>query len=141
MNALHWLILPVFVHVALVIIVGLVMARERYKIIAGGAVKLADFRAGQARWPGRLRQLTENYANQFELPVLFYAVVALIVATGTSDMVQAVLASGFAASRIVHTLIHTGANVIRQRMLAFMAGVAIICAMWIWFALRLFVIG
>ena len=65
----------------------------------------------------------------------------VILATGLVDWPAAVLSWGFIASRVVHTLIHTGANVVVRRFQVFLAGFAMIVLLWAWFGLRLFVIG
>jgi hypothetical protein len=97
---------PVFVHVVLVI--GLVIATGRGRVAAvrAGEVRLKDIALDSSRWPERLRKLANNYQNQFELPVLFYAVMALLIATGLADGVTLVLAWAFVASRLVHSFIH-----------------------------------
>jgi hypothetical protein len=51
------------------------------------------------------------------------------------------LAWVFVASRILHSLIHTGSNVVMQRGLAFVVGFFAVGLMWAWFGLRLFLIG
>ena len=57
------------------------------------------------------------------------------------DWLQVALAWGFLASRVLHSVIHMGSNVIMQRGGAFLLGFAAIGLMWLWFGLRLFVIG
>lgn len=132
---------PVFVHVVLV--VGLVIAtgRGRVAAVTAGEVRIKDIALDNSKWPERLRKLGNNYQNQFELPVLFYAVVALLVATGRADGVSLVLAWAFVASRLVHSFIHVGSNNVVHRLFAFGAGLAFVAAMWLWFAVRLYVSG
>jgi hypothetical protein len=85
-----------------------------------------------------VRKLSNNYSNQFELPVLFYALVPLLVTTGLADWPQVAMAGGFVASRIAHSAVHTGGNMVMTRVKAFGVGVVAIVAMWLWFAARLF---
>jgi hypothetical protein len=132
---------PVFVHVALVLAVLIATGRGRVAAVRAGEVRLRDVALDSSRWPERLRKPANNYQSQFELPVLFYALVALLVATGLADGVSLVLAWAFVASRLAHSYIHIGANYPPHRLVAFAAGVAILAAMWLWFALRLYVIG
>ena len=58
-----------------------------------------------------------------------------------ADWLQVALAWVFVASRILHSVIHTGSNIVTQRGLAFVLGFAAVLLMWIWFGLRLYVIG
>jgi hypothetical protein len=56
-------------------------------------------------------------------------------------VVTLVLAWAFVASRLVHSFIHVGANNVVHRLFAFGASFATLAAMWLWFALRLYVTG
>ena len=132
---------PVFVHVVLVLTVLIATGRGRVAAVRAGEVRLKDVALDSSRWPERLRKPANNYQSQFELPVLFYALVALLVATGVADGVSLLLAWTFVASRLAHSYVHIGTNYPPHRLVAFTAGVAILAAMWLWFALRLYVIG
>jgi hypothetical protein len=132
---------PVFVHVVLVITLVIATGRGRVAAVRAGEVRLKDIALDSSRWPERLRKLANNYQNQFELPVLFYAVMALLIATGLADGVTLVLAWAFVASRLVHSFIHVRANNVVHRLFAFGASLATLAAMWLWFALRLYVTG
>jgi hypothetical protein len=135
------ILLPVFAHVALVFYVLFLVGRARYVAGSTGAVKLQDIALDDKGWPDEARKKANNYRNQFELPVLFYALVAFLLITSKADMAEVVLAWLFVASRFVHAAIHLGSNKVRRRGLAFMVGVAILAVMWIWFGLRLYFLG
>ncbi|CAN5142285.1 MAPEG family protein [soil metagenome] len=141
MTSTQWLLAPAFIHVAIVMVQGLRMAAGRTAAFRSGRVKLADADDGKLSWPAPVRHLSETYSNQFEIPVLFYAILAFLLITGFGDNVQIVLAWVFAAARIVQTVVHTTTNNIRQRGLSFGVSVLALLAMWIWFGLRLYAIG
>lgn len=141
MTQVQWLLLPAFAHVLLVFAVGGMMGRARVRAARAGRVKLRDVAVDNSRWPDDVRKIANNYQNQFEVPVLFYAALALIVATGLADGVMAALAWVFVASRVVHSFIHTGSNVVINRFRVFLFGFAVVVLLWAWFALRLYVIG
>ncbi|MBC8035758.1 MAG: MAPEG family protein [Rhizobiales bacterium] len=141
MTETQLLLLPAFVHVMLVMVIAARMGRGRVRAVRSGLVKLGDVEKDPSKWPADLRALSNNYRNQFELPVLFYAVLALLVATGLADSFTIVLSWAFAGTRIVHSFIHTGGNVVIHRFYAFVAGFACLALMWAWFGIRLFVIG
>ena len=69
------------------------------------------------------------------------AIVALIIATGLADAAFVVLAWLFVLSRLAHSYIHLGSNYPPHRLYAFAAGLAVLGAMWLWFAVRLYVTG
>ena len=135
------LLLPAFVHVAMVFFLVSRVGRGRVKAARSGAVRIKDVALDNSRWPDPLRKLANAYNNQFELPVLYYAALALIIATGLADMVAVVLSFAFVATRMVHAFIHTGTNVVFHRFLAFASGVTCLFLLWGWFGLRLYVIG
>ena len=141
MTLIQALLLPAFIHVALVFVIGLRMGRARFAAARQGRVKVKDIAVDSTRSPDDVRKIANSYQNQFELPVLFYAGLALIVATGLADRVAVVLAWAFVASRIVHALIHTGSNVVIRRFQVFLLGFLLVVLLWAWFGLRLYVIG
>src|ERR1700732_359031 len=57
--------------------------------------------------PPRIARITRNLANQFELPVIFYALVVLLVTLGQSTLLDVLAGWMFVAGRIIHTLVQT----------------------------------
>ena len=141
MTITQWLLLPAFVHVALVFFVGARMGQARFQAARTGKVKVKDIAADSSRWPDDVKKIANNYQNQFEVPVLFYAVLPLLLVTGLADWIAVAMAWVFVASRIVHGFIHLGSNIVIQRFRAFAAGFIVVVLMWAWFGLRLYVIG
>jgi hypothetical protein len=141
MTQTQLLLLPLFLHVLLITAVGFVSVRARIRSVRGGKTRLKDIALGTAAWPDKVRQLGNNFDNQFDVPMLWYACCALLAATRLADWISVILSWLFLFSRIAHTLIHTGSNYVPARMRIFLAGFGIVFAMWAWFGLRLFVIG
>ena len=131
-------ILPVLVQVGLTLILLFWMGRTRVGHLRKGEVKVRDIALGERNWPNRVTQIQNAYHNQFELPVLFYALVALALITRKADMLFVVMSWVFVVSRLVHAAIHTTSNKISLRFMAFVVGVLILAAMWIIFAVRIF---
>ena len=141
MTLTQWLLLPAFVHVALVFFVGARMGQARFQAARTGKVKVKDIAADSSRWPDDVKKIANNYQNQFEVPVLFYALLPLLLVTGLADWIAVVLAWVFVASRIAHSLIHIGRNIVINRFRAFLLGFTVVLLMWAWFGLRLYVVG
>lgn len=141
MTVIQWLLLPAFFHVALVFYVGGRMGRARFQAARAGRVKVKDVAVDGTKWPDDVRKIANNYQNQFEVPVLFYAALALIVATGLADWVAVLLSWVFVASRIAHALVHIGPNIVIRRFQLFLFGFVTVVILWLWFGLRLYVIG
>jgi hypothetical protein len=131
------LLLPALLHVALIFVLVFMTGRGRVSAARRGEVRLSDVALDSSKWPDDLRKRANNYQNQFELPVLFYVLIAFLLATRLADAVQVILAWVFLFSRLVHSYIHTGKNVVVDRFYAFLASVVTLMAMWIWFAVRL----
>lgn len=137
----HWLVLPVLGQVILTIVVGVLTLRARIRAVTGGETTLRKIALNNAAWPDPVRQLGNNFDNQFQVPALFMAAVAFYLATGLSDAVAVVIAFVFLAARIAHSVEHVTSNNVVRRMMFFLASVAAMAALWAWFAIRFYVTG
>jgi hypothetical protein len=134
---------PVFVQVLLTFLVGGSMAVARARAVRTMDRKRGnpDLALGRVVWPEDAAKRAASYANQFELPILFYAVVAYALIAKGADAVMMVLAWAFVLTRIVHAGIHVGPNKVRWRTPAFGLGFLIVLAMWIKLALHVMTRG
>ena len=118
--SVQMVLLPVFVLVGLAfaLLLGMASARKR-------AVSPKDTEVGNC------------FSDQFELPVLFYILIALALPLRKADLVVVLLSWVFVVTRFVHAGIFLTSNDVRQRSLAWFAGVLVLFAMWLYFALRM----
>ena len=123
---------PVFAQVLLtvVIYVLLLTARARAVGAAGHQRGSGDLAMGRFPWPEDAEKRAHSQRNQFELPVLFYAVTGFALILAAADLTMVALAWAFVASRILHAAIHIGSNRVRLRGPAFVLGFLIVTAMW-----------
>jgi len=129
---------PVFAQAALTFGVGIWLARLRFAAVKRGDLSPRYFainRGGEV--PEYLAKVHNNYNNLLELPILFYAVTALLLITVKVEPAQVVLAWIFTGSRLVHTYIHTTYNNIRHRLRAFLVGAGSLIFMWCLFFVRM----
>ena len=140
MSLTQHLLLPAFVQFALTVYVLTRMGQGRVRAVRSGQVKYSDVDTKSA-YSEAVQKFANNYVSQFELPVLFYVVLAFALATELIDFVLIGLAWAFVGSRLLHSFVHTGANRIATRFKIFVAGLVFLVGMWAWFGLRLFVIG
>ena len=133
----------VFVQVLLVVVVGMSMAAARARAVKtmGRERGNPDLAMGRFAWPDDAAKRAANYRNQFEAPVLFYAVVAFALITKGADTLMIVLAWLYVLTRIVHAAIHIGPNKVRWRSPAFALGFLIVALMWIKLALHVATAG
>src|SRR6185503_11214636 len=73
----------------------------RTRAIKSGEAEYSGFAHGEE--PHHVARITRNLANQFELPVIFYAVVVLLVATRNVTLFDVIAAWIFVAGRVIHT--------------------------------------
>lgn len=141
MTSSQLLVLPLVLHVLLTFMVGALTLKSRITDVRGGRTKIADITLDNSKWPKATQKLGNNFDNQFQVPLLAYGVVALIISLEFADWVGVVLMWMFLAARLLHSYEHTGSNRIVRRMMFFVASYAFVVALWLWFALRFFVIG
>ncbi len=134
----HALILaPVFVLIALTFALLIWQARARIAALREGRVKLKDIALGQNAWPDKPAQLNRAYQNQLEMPVLFYALVALVLITGKQDTAFVAMEWLFVAARLAHAFVHVTTNHVTQRFWTYTAGLAALALMWLVFAAKI----
>lgn len=130
-------LLPVFALVALLYFLIARMALTRVGAIKAGQVKMKDIALGQNAWPASVAQTSNAYANNLQLPLLFYALVAFAMLTKKDDLVFVVMSWLFVASRYAHAYVHITSNNVPMRFNMFGAGVVILGLMWGIFAVRI----
>ncbi len=135
--SVQMVLLPVFVQIGLTFALLLAMAGVRRKALVGGETKIRDIALGQPNWPVRATQLGNCYRNQFELPVLFYALIALALPIRHADLFIVLMSWVFVITRFAHAGIFVSSNDLGQRSMAWFAGVIVLLAMWIYFALKI----
>lgn len=74
-------------------------------------------------WPDHVIQVSNNIDNQFETPVLYYALLLVLWAIPAVDIYALLLAWGYVATRIVHVYVHLGSNYVPLRRRVFSIGV------------------
>jgi hypothetical protein len=130
-------LLPVFVLVGLTFALLLGMATMRTRALTGGETKMKDVALGEQNWPTRAAQIGNCFSNQFEMPLLFYILIAIALPLRHADLVIVLLSWVFVVTRFVHAGIFVTSNDLRQRGPAWFAGVLVLFAMWLYFALKI----
>ena len=134
--SVQMVLLPVFVLVGLTFALLLWMAGARRGALVSGQTKIRDIALRQPNWPERATQIGNCYSNQFEIPVLFYVLIAIALPLRHADLVIVLLSWVFVVTRFVHAGIFVSSNDLGQRSMAWFAGVLVLFAMWLYFALK-----
>ncbi len=127
---------PVFIQVLLFFVVAVLLLGARRRAMRSMKLEPGQLAMGKAPWPDEAVKRAANYTSQFELPVLFYAVVAFALIVKAADTIMIGLAWAFVLSRFLHTAIHVGSNRIRFRTPAFALGFLCVLLMWVRLALH-----
>jgi hypothetical protein len=100
-DAILW---PVLAQIAwtMMLYVWLTFARKR--AVDRGEVDYSAFLLGRNE-PLEVARIARNLANQFELPVIFYATVILLLTLKEVVLFDVIAAWIFVAGRVVHTLV------------------------------------
>lgn len=72
----------------------------------------------------------DNFRNLFEVPVLFYALCAIAIATNHLPSWLPIAAWAFVALRIAHSAIQCGYNNVMHRFKVFVAGYLLLVVTW-----------
>ena len=135
--SIQMVLLPVFALVGLTFALLLWMVGARRNALVGGETKIRDIALGQPNWPNRATQIGNCYKNQFELPLLFYILIALAMPLRHADLFIVLMSWVFVVARCVHAGIFVTSNDLGQRSTAWLAGVLALLVMWIYFALKI----
>jgi len=99
--------------------------------IQSGALTLGDVALTDTLWPDEIKALQNNVRNQFETPVLLFAGIATAFAVGAANWSVALFAWAYIVSRVVHRMIHVGANRVGKRFQAYAAGLLALAGLWV----------
>jgi hypothetical protein len=135
---MRMVLLPLFVEVALT-----------FGLLSWLAIlRQVDFKRGvrkdavalrEPNWSVRTLQVGYCFANQLELPVLFYVLTILSIMTHHADVIFVVLAWIFVLSRGAHAFVHTTSNKVTQRGPLFGIGMLVLLIMWLIFIVRILI--
>ncbi len=106
------------------------MSGARVRSVKQGGTKGSVYKLNVGE-PEESLQFSNAIRNQYETPVLFYAVCLAAAAVDAVSMVMVVLAWAYAIIKIVHVAIHVITNNLRHRRPVFTIAYVIVAAMWL----------
>jgi len=128
--SVQMILLPLFVEVILTLVLLFWMAALRTGDFSSGAVQPERIALREPNWPRRTTQVANAFANQFELPVLFYVLTILEYVTHLAGIVFVVLAWVFVIFRILHAYVHVTSNIVRLRGALYGVAALVLAIMW-----------
>ncbi len=134
--SVQMILLPLFVEVILTFALLFWLAPLRAGDFRSG-LREEDIALRQPNWPKRTTQLANAFANQFELPVLFYVLTILEYVTHLAGIVFVVLAWVFVIFRLFQAYVHVTNNKVRLRGMFFGISALALAIMWIVFIVEI----
>jgi hypothetical protein len=135
--SVRFVLLPLFVEVLLTFGVMFGMMYFRTSTLRRGETRLQDISLREPNWPKRATQFGYAFANQFELPVLFYVLTILVIITRHADLLFVLLAWIFVLMRVLQAVVHVTNNNVRMRGAYYGVGALILFIMWIIYIVRI----
>jgi len=133
---IQFVLLPLFVEVLLTFAVMFGMMYHRTSTLQRGETRFEDIALREPNWPVPAAQFANSFANQFELPVLFYVLTILEIITHSADLLFVILAWIFVATRILQATVHVTNNNVRFRGAFYGIGAMILVVMWAIYIVR-----
>lgn len=133
----NYILWPVLAQVFLTLIMLIVLGARKTKAVKAGEVDRQQAALNNRVWPQDVVKVSNNIANQFEIPVLFYVLCLVLYSMNAVGMVAIVLAWLFALSRFAHAYVHIGSNYVPMRLRFFLLGCFVLIAMLILVAWKL----
>ncbi|HET7381069.1 MAG TPA: MAPEG family protein [Pseudolabrys sp.] len=134
---IQFVLLPLFVEVLLTFGVMFGMMFFRTSSLQRGETRLRDIALREPNWPVRATQFGYAFANQFELPVLFYVLTILEIVTRHADLLFVFLAWIFVVMRVLQAWVHVTNNNVRARGAFYGVGAIILVIMWVIYIVRI----
>ncbi len=127
---------PMVAQGALIFGVLLLLAKRRFKAISEHKSDLKYFSLFQGSGePASVTVVQRNFLNQFEMPVLFFAICLMAAVFGRADAVMIYAAWSYVGLRLLHSLVHIVGNNVRNRFMVFMTSNLVLMFMWVWIVL------
>jgi hypothetical protein len=102
---------------------------RKAKAVKAGEVNRQQAALNNQVWPQDVVKVSNNIANQFETPVLFYVLCLVMHSINSVGLIAIGLAWLFALSRFAHAYVHIGSNYVPMRLRLFLVGCFVLIAM------------
>jgi hypothetical protein len=135
--SIQFVLLPLFVEVLLTFGVMFGMMYFRTSTLKRGETRLQDIALREPNWPVQATKFGYAFANQFELPVLFYVLTILEIVTRHADLLFVALAWIFVLMRVLQATVHVTNNNVRVRGGFYGVGAIVLFIMWVIFIVRI----
>lgn len=127
-NQLLW---PMAIQILLTLLVFIPLGKRKKAAVDAGTADLSRTALDNSAWPDEVLKVSNNIQNQFQLPVLFYALCLGFMVNNSVSLLVVGLAWTFSVTRIAHAYVHINSNYIPHRMGLFSLGLVCLLVMTI----------
>jgi len=120
---------PVLIQISLTMAIFLLLAVAKRKAIKAGGFDREKTALHNDAWPDGVLKVSNNLQNQFQTPVIFYALSFAFLHLGTISITILALAWGYAVTRIGHAYVHVTSNYVPMRLRLFLLGFVMLLIM------------
>lgn len=127
---------PVLAHMVLIFMLYIYLGIVKSRAVKEGSVDRRKAALNSKAWPESVVKVSNNLANQFESPILFYMLSIIYAITNNVSGVIIMLMSLYVLSRYIHAYIHVTTNYVPYRFKCFLFGVVILLGLTLWLIIK-----
>ncbi|MBT7951810.1 MAG: hypothetical protein HN764_09315 [Gammaproteobacteria bacterium] len=128
-NLIIW---PVLAQVILTWLIFIILGIRKAKDVKAGNVDRSKAALDNKAWSVDVIKVSNNIANQFQTPILFYVLSFIIFSLNIVTTISLALAWIYVLSRYLHAYVHIGSNYVPYRMNLFLLGCITLIALTIY---------
>ncbi|MFT7186610.1 MAG: hypothetical protein ACI84K_002013 [Pseudohongiellaceae bacterium] len=128
--------LPVLAHILLVFMLYIYLGRVKTRAVKEGNVDRQKASLNPKAWPEYVVKVSNNLANQFESPILFYMLSVIYYLTNHVNSILVLIMGIYVLTRYLHAYIHVSSNYVPYRYKFFLIGVLILLVLTLWLILQ-----
>jgi hypothetical protein len=129
--------LPVLAHILLIFILYIYLGLVKSRAVKDGNVNRQKASLNTKAWPESVVKVSNDLANQFESPILFYMLSVIYYVTNNVNSILVSIMSLYVLSRYLHAYVHVTSNYVPYRFKLFIFGLLILLALTLWLVLKL----
>ena len=123
------ILLPMLIQVSLILLIFILLGMRKTAAIKAGGVDREKTALDNSAWPVDVVKVSNNIANQFQTPVIYFVLCSMFYMTDSVTMPVYVLAWVYSITRLMHAFVHVSSNFVPARFGLFMIGVVCLIAM------------
>ena len=110
---------------------------DNRKAVKNKSIKFSYFKTYKGEVPDYVVVSRQTLKNQFELPIFFYFLIAVILTFDKVSQLDIILAWIFVLSRYLHCYIRLSSNYVPYRAIVFQFGMLVLIVFWILFLVKI----